>query len=199
MTKYGVNYYGASKYGAFAKTAYSVEPMSVLVLDFHKIYVDWQSPRGTFTQVRLVRNQAGYPETAEDGIIIFDENATEGTVSRSYLIDGQDNPTSIPFVTGRQTYYRFFIFTDQKVWRVAGSITVVVPSDHGAQNYAINLLPRVFTSAEQSPLGAVDTNSYIYNFLYGLTFTNEEFLIFLDQNTLGLKLLYNSYLRKQTT
>ena len=180
MTKYGVNYYGASKYGAFAKTAYSVEPMSVLVLDFHKIYVDWQSPRGTFTQVRLVRNQAGYPETAEDGIIIFDENATEGTVSRSYLIDGQDNPTSIPFVTGRQTYYRFFIFTDQKVWRVAGSITVVVPSDHGAQNYAINLLPRVFTSAEQSPLGAVDTNSYIYNFLYGLTFTNEEFLTHLD-------------------
>lgn len=180
MTKYGVNYYGASKYGAFTKTAYSVEPMSVLVLDFHKIYIDWQSPRGTFTQVRLVRNQAGYPETAEDGIIIFDEHATEGTVSRSYFIDGQDNPNDVPFVTGRQTYYRFFLFTDQKVWRTAGSISVVVPSDHGAQDYFINLLPRVYTSKEQSPLGVVDPNSNLYNFMYGLTFTNEEFLTDLD-------------------
>jgi phage tail-like protein len=180
VARYGVNYYGASKYGAFAKLAYSVEPMSALVLTFTKVEVSWQTPRGTFSRVRLVRNQAGYPETAEDGVIIFDEYATEGTVSRSYFIDGEDNPTDTPFVSGRQTYYRFFLFTDQNVWRVAGSINVTIPSDHNAQGKFINTLPRVFTSAEQTPLGAVDTSSDLYKFIDGLLFTFEESLTFLD-------------------
>lgn len=180
MARYGVNYYGASKYGAFAKLAFSVEPMSALVLTFTKVKVSWQTPRGEFSRVRLVRNQAGYPETAEDGVIIFDEYATEGTVSRSYFIDGEDNPNDVPFVSGRQTYYRFFLFTDQNVWRVAGSINVTIPSDHNAQTKFMNTLPRVFTSAEQSPLGAVNTNSDLYNFIDGLMFTFEESLTFLD-------------------
>ena len=180
MAKYGVNVYGANKYGQFSKTIYSVEPMAALVLDFNRIYVEWQSPRGTFSKVRLVRNQAGYPETAEDGVIIFDEVASEGSVSRSYFIDGEDNPTDIPFVKGRQTYYRFFLFTDQKVWRTAGSVTVVSPSNHRAQENFMSLLPRVFTTAEQSPLGAIDTTSYLYNFMDGLMFTHEEFLTYLD-------------------
>jgi phage tail-like protein len=180
VARYGVNYYGASKYGAFAKLAFSVDPMSAVVLTFTKVKVSWQPPRGEFSRVRLVRNQAGYPETAEDGVIIFDEYATEGNVSRSYFIDGEDNPNDVPFVTGRQTYYRFFLFTDQNVWRVAGVINVTIPSDHNAQTKFMNTLPRVFTSAEQSPLGAVNTNSDLYNFIDGLMFTFEESLTFLD-------------------
>jgi phage tail-like protein len=180
VARYGVNYYGASKYGAFAKLAYSVEPMSALVLTFTKVEISWQTPRGEFSRVRLVRNQAGYPETAEDGVIIFDEYATEGNVSRSYFIDGEDNPNDVPFVPGRQTYYRFFLFTDQNVWRVAGSINVTIPSDHNAQTKFINTLPRVFTSSEQSPLGAVNTNSDLYKFIDGLMFTFEESLTFID-------------------
>ena len=46
MAKYGVNYYGSSNYGAAAKLAYSVEPMSALALDFSKVYLDWQQPKG---------------------------------------------------------------------------------------------------------------------------------------------------------
>lgn len=180
MAKYGVNYYGASKYGAYTKLAYSVEPMSALVLTFSKVQISWQSPRGNFSRVRLVRNQAGFPETAEDGIIIFDEVATEGNVSRSYFIDGEDNPSDVPFVPGRQTYYRFFLFTDQNVWRVSGSITVTIPSDHNAQGKFMNTLPRVFTSSEKTPLGAIDTSSDLYKFIDGLMFTFEESLTFLD-------------------
>lgn len=180
MAKYGVNYYGATKYGAVAKLVYSVEPMSILVLDFARVFVQWQTPQGNFSRVRLVRNQAGFAETAEDGVIVFDEFATEGNVSRSYIIDGEDNPESIPFVPGRQAYYRFFIFTDQKVWRTAGSITVVIPSNHSTQEQFMNTLPRVFTTAEQSPLGAIDTNSALYSFMGGLMFAQEEAMTYLD-------------------
>lgn len=180
MAKYGVNYYGATKYGAVAKLVYSVEPMSILVLDFARVFVQWQTPQGNFSRVRLVRNQAGFAETAEDGVIVFDEFATEGNVSRSYIIDGEDNPESIPFVPGRQAYYRFFIFTDQKVWRTAGSITVVIPSNHSTQEQFMNTLPRVYTTAEQSPLGAIDTTSALYNFMGGLMFAQEEAMTYLD-------------------
>lgn len=180
MAKYGVNYYGASKYGATPKLAYSVEPMSVLVQDFSKIALFWQSPKGNFTKIRLVRNQAGYPETAQDGIIIFEENATEGTVSRSSFIDGLDNPTDVPFVQGRQVYYRVFLFTAEKVWVVAGSITAIAPSNHDIHDKFMSSLPRVYTSKEQSPLGAVDTSSALYEFVFGLTFAQEEFQTLLD-------------------
>ena len=128
MARYGINYYGASTYGAFVKLAFSVEPMSTLVLDFTKVLVKWQTPRGEFSRIRLLRSQVGFPETAEDGIIIFDEFATEGNVSRVEFIDGEDNPSDVPLIPGRQTYYRVYLFTDQNVWRVAGSISAIVPS-----------------------------------------------------------------------
>ena len=180
MAKYGVNYYGATKYGALAKLVFSVEPMSILVLDFTRVYISWQTPRGTFSRVRLVRNQTGFPETAEDGVIIFDEFATEGTVSRSYFVDGEDNLTDIPFVPGRQAYYRFFVFTDQKVWRTAGSITTVIPSNHNTQWQFMNTLPRVYSTKEQSPLGSVDDSSALYKFMEGMLFSQEEAMSYLD-------------------
>ena len=62
MAKYGVNYYGATKYGQTPKLAYSVEPMSVTVISFTKVDLSWQSPTGAFTRIRLVRNQNGIAE-----------------------------------------------------------------------------------------------------------------------------------------
>jgi|694.fasta_scaffold04306_6 hypothetical protein len=180
MAKYGINYYGATNYGAFVKLAFSVEPMSVLVLDFTKVLVRWQTPRGDFSRIRLLRSQVGFPETAEDGIIIFDEFATEGTVSRAEYIDGEDNPSDVPLISGRQTYYRVFLFTDQSVWKVAGSITAIVPSNHNVQTTFMNSLPRVFTSIEQGSFGTVDTTSALYNFVEGLTFSQEQFYTLLD-------------------
>ena len=180
MAKYGVNYYGASKYGATPRLVYSVEPMSVLVQDFSQIFISWQPPTGEFSKFRLVRNQAGFPETAEDGVIIFQENAVEGGVSRSTFTDGLDNPGDIPYVPGRQVYYRVFLFTADKVWVVAGSIAVIAPSNHGIQNSFMSSLPRVFTSKEQSPLGTIDPDSALYDFMYGLTFAQEEFQTLLD-------------------
>ena len=188
MAKYGINYYGSSTYGAAALLAYSVQPMSVLVYsdvtslatEFRRVRVTWQNPTGSFTRFRLVRSQVGFPETAEDGIIIFDEFATEGTVSRSYFIDGEDNPGDIPLVPGRETYYRVFLFTSEKVWISAGSIAAIIPSDHNAHANLMNSLPRVFTSKEQSPLGVVDDQSTLYDFLWGMSFTQEEFYTLID-------------------
>lgn len=180
MARYGSSYYGSSYYGATPKLAYSVEPMSLTVLSFSTAQIDWQSPTGNFTQIRLVRNQNGYAEHAEDGIIIWEEFATEGTVSRTSFVDGEDNPGSIAMTSGKSIYYSMFLFTDGKVWVKAGEVDGIVPGNHNIQAKFMNFLPRVYTSKEQSPLAEVDTTSALYSFIDGFSFTFEEFLTYID-------------------
>lgn len=180
MAKYGNVVYGGAKYGVTPKLAYSVEPMSITVIDFIKIRVSWQSPTGAFTKIKLVRNQFGFPETSEDGVTIWEESATEGTVSRSSFVDGEDNAGQTPIVNGRQVYYTMFLFTDQKVWVVAGQITDLMPLDHGVHKSIMDIIPKVFTSDIQSPLGVTDETSDLYNFMGGIAFTHDQFLTQLD-------------------
>jgi hypothetical protein len=180
VAKYGNVVYGGAKYGVTPKLAYSVEPMAITVIDFTKIRISWQSPTGEFTKIKLVRNQFGFPETSEDGITIWEENATEGTVSRSLFVDGEDNVGQTPIVNGRQVYYTMFLFTDQKIWVSAGQITDLMPLDHGVHKRLMDIIPKVFTSDIQSPLGVTDENSDLYKFIGGVAFTHDQFLSQLD-------------------
>lgn len=180
MAKYGNVVYGGAKYGVTPKLAYSVEPMAITVLDFIKIQIEWQSPTGNFTKIKLVRNQFGFPENSEDGLTIWEEAATEGTVSRSSFVDGEDNPNQTPIVNGRQVYYTVFLFTDAKIWVNAGQITDLMPLDHGVHRKIMDIIPKVFTSDIQSPLGVTDETSALYNFMGGVAFTHEQFLSQLD-------------------
>lgn len=180
MAKYSNFVYGGALYGESPKLAYSVEPMSITVLNFTQIKLAWLSPRGEFTKIKLVRNQFGFPETSEDGITIWEEDATEGTVSRSTFVDGEDNLGQTPIVTGRQVYYAMFLFTDQKVWVNAGQVTDLMPFNHGVHKRIMDIIPKVFTSDIQSPLGVTDETSYLYKFMDGIAFTHEHFLSQLD-------------------
>jgi len=180
VAKYGNVVYGGAKYGVTPKLAYSVEPMAITVIDFTKIQIRWQSPTGEFTKIKLVRNQFGFPETSEDGITIWEEYATEGSVSRSFFVDGEDNPGQTPIVNGRQVYYTIFLFTDQKIWVVAGQITDLMPLNHGVHKQIMDIIPKVFTSDIQSPLGVTDETSDLYNFMGGIAFTHDQFLSQLD-------------------
>ena len=180
MAKYGNFVYGGATYGETRKLAYSVDPMDVVVLSFSTAYVTWYSPSGNFSRIRLVRNQVGFPETAEDGVVIWEEYATQGTVSRSSFIDGVDNPNSIAIVAGRPIYYSMFLFTDEKVWINAGKMSDIVPGNHSSQKRFMDLIPKVYTSAIQSPLGVTDDSSALYRFIDGMSFTYEQFITELD-------------------
>lgn len=150
--------------------------MSLTVLEFNKTYVTWQTPTGDFTRIRLVRNQSGFPEHAEDGVILWDEVATEGNVSRDDFIDPEDAVNVIDIEPGRQIYYRMFLLIDAGYWVVAGQTTDIVPSNHNAQKKFIDVIPRVYTSKVQSSLGVEDTTSALYSFVEGFSFTYEQML-----------------------
>jgi len=181
MANYGNAVYGISKYGLSPLLAYSVEPMSVLVTDFHESYVYWQTPTGTYSRVRIVRNQSSYPETAEDGIIVYEEATS--TFTKTVFNDGggvEDYATTPALVPGKPVYYRVFLFTSSLSWVVAGSVAAIVPTDHQSSEKLLNFLPRVFTSAAQSPLSPVDPTSALASFIDAFGFDLEEVITYLD-------------------
>jgi len=178
---YGNFVYGGGKYGATPKLAYSVEPMSITVLDYDRTFIEWQSPSGDFTRIRLVRSQTGYPENEEDGVIVWEQFATEGNVSRVSFIDSEDAETPIIGIDpGRQIYYRVFLYIDTEYWVVAGQVTDTVPSDHDSQKKFMDIIPKVYTSEVQSPLGVTDPSSDLYKFMGGVSFTVDQLLTQID-------------------
>lgn len=179
MSNYGSSTYGLSKYGATPRLSYSVEPMSLVVLDYQQTLVSWQIASGDFSRVRLVRNQNSYSEHAEDGVIVYDVTST--TIPDTLLNDGINSSVGTAIVPGKPIYYTMFLFvTASKVWVQAGKVGGIVPSDHGSQANFINTLPRVFTTEEQSPLAEPSTTSDLYSFTSGLSFTVDEFLTYID-------------------
>jgi hypothetical protein len=135
--------------------------MGINVIQFNQVFVIWQLPTGDFTRFRVVRNQNAWPETSEDGVIIYEQNSLdgsslEGSVAASSFLDGVDNPTEIPLIEGRNVYYRVFLYTEDNIWVRAGQIADIVPKNTGAITKMMDLLPRVLTSSVLSPLGVID-------------------------------------------
>jgi hypothetical protein len=180
MANYGNAIYGISKYGATPRLAYSVEPMSLIVTDFAESYVGWQVPTGSFSRVRLVRNQNSFPETAEDGVIVYDAFTT--ALAKTTFNDGggTEDTAGIALTSGRPIYYRMFLFNSSNYWVTAGSVAGIVPSNHKTTKKLVDYIPRVFTSAEQSPLAEPDTTSVLYNMLDAYGFQLEESITYLD-------------------
>jgi hypothetical protein len=193
MSKYGNVIYGGTKYGDTPNLAYSVEPMSLNVLFFNETFVSWQEPKGNFIRFRIVRNQNGYPETAEDGVIVYEQITTNGStiagaIPISSIKDGLTNtsdPSFIPITPGRNIYYRVFLYTSANKWVKAGEIHGIVPKDTNVTDRMLNLLPRVLVSDVLSPFGVTPqrtdlATSDLYKFLDGIAFSYEELLTELD-------------------
>jgi len=194
VAKYGDIVYGGAKYGDTPKLSYSVAPFTVNVIQFNEADLSWANPIGVFTRFRIVRNQNGFPETSEDGVIVYEVTSPDGSnlsgsnaMKTTTLKDGVDNtdpmmyPNYISIIPGKNIYYRAFLYTDQQVWVKAGDTYDVVPADTDAMKSMLNLLPRTLVSDVLSPFGVVPhkedaVKSTLYNFLDGFAFTYEQML-----------------------
>ena len=195
MPKYGDPLYGTSTYGAAAVLEFSVEPLTATAVDYQKVNLDWSNPSGNFSRIRLVRNENAYPETADDGITLWEEEATQGTVSRNTFVD---NGTPVALVGGRYVYYRMFLRVNG-IWRVAGSTNVLLPRDHyshmrldnpsdptnpyvdvptdsGTARKIVSLLPEVFFRNDSAATDTTFEDSDLTRFLAGIALTVDEFL-----------------------
>lgn len=198
MAKYGGFTYRGAYYGEIPRLPFSVEPFQAVAVDYDKIQLFWGPPQGAINGLRLVRSQVAFSEWPDDGVILFEINSEDGDFGDSFYTDGVDNfdesgaANDIPLVPGKFVYYRMWVRrSETNLWNIADDVVVLLPKAHGTvtpegqvlatthENF-MNLLPRVYTSVEQSPLGVVDTDSDLYNFLKGFSFTLDELLTFAD-------------------
>lgn len=189
MAKYQGAIYRGTVYGNPPRTVLSAEPMTAVALDYGQIKVTWQSPAGTFTKFRLVRNNNNFPENEEDGIILYEQASTttlSGVLTRTYFTDGVDNfqdtnlNNDVPITSGQFIFYSAFIFTGAGVWVLAGNISELMPENRGSQEKLFSYLPRVYTTKEQSPTGIPDPDSFLYTFLKPFSFTFDQILTYAD-------------------
>jgi hypothetical protein len=128
--KYSEGYYGSVP----ANLQYSVEPMSAFLLSHDendgKVQITWSTPTGTFSQMRIVRNQDAFPETAEDGVIVYDSFLVEGTIPDNSTDDVTYSSNYPPFTTGRFAYYRAWLKKTDNAWHPAGDAFALIPSPH---------------------------------------------------------------------
>ena len=200
MAKYLGAVYRGAVYGNPPRLIFNAEPMEASAVDYGKISVFWNAPSGEFYKIRLVRNNDNFPETEEDGVVLWEQAATtslNGLVSRNSFIDGLDNfqdastLNDLPVTPGQFIYYTIWLFTNNSVWIPAGYASALMPENRGSQKTLFEILPKVYTSPEQSPTGIPDPNSFIYNFLEGFSFTYDQILTYAE-------LVKPSYGRRKT-
>lgn len=91
MAIFGISLYGLDKYGPGSSSVgpgafdsrsivdYAVDPFTADALDYESITLSWSSPKGNWTEFRLVKNWLGFPVTESDGLVLVDTtSATSG-------------------------------------------------------------------------------------------------------------------------
>jgi len=102
MARYGIDYYGRSYYGNITLANYDATPFTVNSVDYAKLLCEWTTPSGYWTGIRLIRNIHGFPETADDGIILVDQ--TRGSTSTSTISSYYDPaPPETPIIPHTNT------------------------------------------------------------------------------------------------
>ena len=195
MGLYSIARYQIDTYGKAPRLAFSVAPFTAVAVpgvgdqEYSTVQLNWTTPQGDFSKVRLLRSQDGFPETEEDGLLLWSIDGA-GVLLSSFV----DSPSTatIPLAPGKFAYYRIWLYRDStQTWLVAGDAACLVPRPHDSvtpdgevllstHDKFMDLLPRVFTSANQSPLDVVDKTSTLYKFLKGFSYTLDEIMTFAD-------------------
>lgn len=141
MAKFSEVIYGSGvTYGEPSRIAFSAEPLSSVAIGYNKVRVNWSKPANTsvasYVGFRLVRNQNAFPETEEDGAILYDfYTSTNETIDLATFVDGEDTiaKNSSPLVGGRFAFYRAWILLDPTgAWVRAGDTYTLVPGNHAS-------------------------------------------------------------------
>ena len=128
MSTYGITFYGTDKYGPSQYVDYDVTPFIVEPGGFDSIDLSWSSPKGSWDQIRLLRNWTGFPVDEQDGEILLD---TTGAVRSA--IDTNVRP-------GAWHYYGLWVRVGTK-WYSAGIATTLMLADHGYADKMFEHLP----------------------------------------------------------
>jgi hypothetical protein len=119
----GFKYNDGTLYGDGSPLDYSALPITAIATRYNEVIVDYAAPTGSYILFRLVRNQDGYPETAEDGKVVYSTAIGEYPTGDPVVDTG--------LVEGKFAYYRAWLQRQtNSYWEPAGDAFVLVPSRH---------------------------------------------------------------------
>lgn len=204
------DYGDGTKYGEGAKLGYTAEPLYAtaignttyeqpIIVDAlgtigtgyvirPRVDLHWTAPQGSIFGIRVVRNQEGWSEHEEDGVIVFESFDAETIVNTDTAID-QLAPS--PLMQGRYAYYTVWILLADFSWAIAAQSYCLVPQEHyvpapnggiykSSERKFLDIIPKVYTSEQQSYVDEVSEKSDLRAFIGGFAYTLDEIQTFAD-------------------
>jgi hypothetical protein len=204
MAKYGELVYGTGvKYGEASRNTLTAEPLSSAAIDYQTVDVYWAKPSGAYSAFRIVRNQTAFPETEEDGKVVYEWYVPQSGPEDRSATPFKDTGSSL--VSGRFVYYRAWLLVlASGEWIPAGQTFTLLPSRHLDKNSKLissdthdrfmSYFPRVLVTETNSSVDEInktynplkdasgaEQNSLISTFFQGFSFTVDEFMTFAEK------------------
>jgi hypothetical protein len=135
-----------------------------------------------------LRNQQGYSEHYEDGLILVNEI---GSSSITFI---NDNDGVSPLISGKQAFYSIWLLLPDYTWRLVGTTSCLLPREHGehapdgtllvsSSDKFASLIPRTFLATGKTFLDEIDQSSDLYQFLSGMSLVLDEQYTLLENLT----------------
>ena len=172
MSRYGVSTYGLSVYGPDTNVAYVSSRFTATSVDYGSILLEWDSPAGRWSKIKLVRNSYGFPIDYLDG--------TELDIKNNGLNEAYKETDPISYIdtelsTNAFYYYSLFVFEriNYRWVRVSNAIGLSV-KDYGFSNTLMEYLPDIYKVNTVAQTGggssivnisSVDENEQLKDFL----------------------------------
>lgn len=163
MSRYGIDYYNAAYYGANTLSDFNAKPFLAIPYDYQSIRLTWVTPSGGWDYLRLVRNSYGFPITADDGDVLFEDGVAS---SRIVYIDKGQTPNNIKLKPGHAYYYSIYVReTVHSTWQVAANTVGISVKDYNTLSNMYNSLPTILTSQVPYDASVEQSNDILYRFL----------------------------------
>lgn len=152
MPRFNEFLYNTALYGDKSKLLFSAEPMVATAINYNWIDISYSVPDGGndgYVGFRIVRSQDGYPETEDDGVVVYEllgvgvlpdgkpisDNAALW-IPGTGLVSGATAPL---LQEGQFAYYRAWVLkTPSGDWVPAGDCYTLLPKKHGLSGgYAV--------------------------------------------------------------
>ena len=165
MALYGVDFYGASRYGPRVFLDYDASPLLASSNGFYgRLDLTWTIPVGGWSIIRLVRNAYGVPVDQDDGKVLVSRASgpAEPIGTRAAPIRRFTDDALEP---GRFQYYSIWVYVPSVgEWTRAAFTTGLPLKDFGYSNRLWELLPSIYRTKTGSLLDPAD-NSELKTFL----------------------------------
>ena len=157
MSRYGLNYYGLAYYGPDNPVSFVASNFTAKAYGYGSIQLAWNTPTGSWSKIRLVRNPYGFPVNAFDGDLLV---GTSKELDPTVFLDDSG------LLQGAFYYYSLFVFdTVSYSWKRAGSALGLSVKDYDYRNKLYNWLPEVTKIERLYNADDKLNNQDLYNFL----------------------------------